>query len=283
MGSKAIASSGMTDETVALREQIARTRMEMTQTIEQLETRLDPELLKEQAKAKAMELAGEAKAKALDLTEQAKTAAYDATIGKAKTMVSRTTNGIVDTIKANPVPVALTALGIGWLIVSARAPQAQARVVNALGDKTDDLKQQATELAHTAQAKVGNVAETVQAKVGDVAETVQTTVRDVAHEAQVRGQRMETMAVQRFNDNPLAIGLGVAAVGLLIGLAIPTSQKENEILGAARDKLAHQAIGKVDELAHQALDKTKEQLGGGDHQNEPAQQGNDLQPTLPQT
>jgi hypothetical protein len=206
----------MTNDTVALRDQIARTRYEMAQTIERIDTRLDPEALKEQAKARALEL-----------TEQAKTAAYDATIGKAKTMVSKTSNGIADTIKANPVPLALTALGIGWLVVNARAPQARQRVVHALGDKTDDIK--------------------------------------------LRGQQIESMAVQRFNDNPLVVGLGVAAVGLLIGLAVPTSQKENELLGATRDRLAHQAIGKVDELAHQAIDKTKEQLDVA-HQNEPAQE-----------
>lgn len=271
MGSKAIASSGMTNETVAIRRQIAQTRAEMTATIEQLETRLDPEVLKEQAKTRALEL-----------TEQAKTAAYDATIGKAKTMVSRTSNGIVDTIKANPVPLALTALGIGWFIVNARAPQAQQRVVNAIGDKTDDLKHQATDLAQTAQAKVRDVAETAQTKVRDVAATAQNTVRDLAHEAKMREQQLQSMAVQRYNDSPLAVGLGVAAIGLLIGLAIPTTQKENEILGATRDKLAHKALGKADELAHQAIDKTKEQLGN-DHQQEPAQQAEGLQPTLPQT
>ena len=246
MGPKATASSGMTDDTIAIRQQIAQTRAEMTATIEQLETRLDPEVLK----------------------EQAKTAAYDATIGKAKTMVSRTSNGIVDTIKANPVPLALTALGIGWFIVNARAPQAQQRVVNAIGDKTDDLAHQATDLAQTAQAKVRDVAETAQHKV-----------RDVAHEAKMREQQIQSMAVQRYNDSPLVIGLGVAAVGLLIGLAIPTTQKENQILGATRDKLAHKALGKADELAHQAIDKTKEQLGN-DQQQEPAQaQG--VQPTVP--
>ncbi len=217
MGPKAIASGGMTDATITIREEIARTRMEMAQTLEQLETRLDPQLLK----------------------EHAKTAAYDATVGKAKTMVSRTSNGIVDTIKANPVPLALTALGIGWLVVNARAPQAKQRVANVIGDRTDDIRHQAADFAQTAQTKV----------------------RDVAHEARMRGQKMESMAARTFDDNPLAIGLGVAAVGLLIGLAIPTSQKENELLGATRDRLAHQAIGKVDELAHQAIDKTKEQLG----------------------
>jgi len=257
MGPKATASSGMTDDTIAIRQQIAQTRAEMTATIEQLETRLDPEVLK----------------------EQAKTAAYDATIGKAKTMVSRTSNGIVDTIKANPVPLALTALGIGWFIVNARAPQAQQRVVNAIGDKTDDLAHQATDLAQTAQAKVRDVAETAQHKVRDVAMTAQNKVRDVAHEAKMREQQIQSMAVQRYNDSPLVIGLGVAAVGLLIGLAIPTTQKENQILGATRDKLAHKALGKADELAHQAIDKTKEQLGN-DQQQEPAQaQG--VQPTVP--
>ena len=226
MGSTSVASTSLTDEALAVRRQMAETRAEMAQTIEQLETRLDPKLLE----------------------EKAKTVAYDATIGKAKTMVSRTSNGIVDSIKANPVPLALTALGLGWLIVNARAPQAQARVVSAIGDKTDDLKQQATDLAQTAQAKA----------------------RDVAHQAQARGREVETSAVRVFDANPLAIGLGVAAVGLVLGLAVPTTQKENELLGPARDRLAHEALGKAQDLAHKALDTANEQLAGGDHQGEQA-------------
>jgi ElaB/YqjD/DUF883 family membrane-anchored ribosome-binding protein len=206
----------MTDETFAIREEIARTRSEMTATLERIETRLDPRRLE----------------------EKAKNAAYDATIGKVKTMASRTSNGIVDTIKDNPIPLALTALGIGWLVVSARAPQAQERVVNAIGDKTSDWKGQASELAQNAQTKV----------------------RDVAHQAQERGRQVESSMERTFNDNPIAIGLGVVAAGLLIGLAIPTTQKENDLLGETRDKLAHRAIGKVDELAHKAIDKTNDQL-----------------------
>jgi len=192
MGPKPIASGEMTDDVTTIREHIAETRDEMTATLEQIETRLDPRLL----------------------TERAMTTAYDATVGKAKTMVSRTSNGIVDTIKENPVPLALTAIGIGWLVLNARAPHARERVAN-----------QATELAHTAREKAHDV---------------------------------ETAAKRTFEDNPLAIGLGVVAAGLLIGLAIPTTRRENELLGATRDRLAHQAIGKVDELAHKAIDKAHE-------------------------
>jgi len=62
-----------------------------------------------------------------EATTQAKTAVHDATIGKAEEAVgdaTRTVKGIgttmIETIKQNPVPAALAALGIGWLFMKGR-------------------------------------------------------------------------------------------------------------------------------------------------------------------
>jgi len=130
------------DETEAIRVEIEQTRVEMGGTLDAIQDRLNPEILKDQAKdviddaadqakeiiTTAVREAGEqAREVVREATTQAKTAVHDATIGKAEEAVggaTRTVKGfgttMLDTIKQNPVPAALAAIGIGWLFMKGR-------------------------------------------------------------------------------------------------------------------------------------------------------------------
>ncbi|HEY0128324.1 MAG TPA: DUF3618 domain-containing protein, partial [Rubrobacteraceae bacterium] len=88
------------DEIEITRVEIERTRAGMSETVDAIQERLSPENLKEQAK---------------DRVEQAKDRVKEATVGKAQEAGS----GIVGTIKANPLPAALTGIGLGWLLMNA--------------------------------------------------------------------------------------------------------------------------------------------------------------------
>ena len=142
-------------EPEAIRVEIEQTRTEMSGTIDAIQRKLDPEVLAEQAKDVAREVAeqakeaarevtaeavrdvkvaaveltdhavGEAKDAAREMTGQAKDAAWDATVGRAEEAVSsagETAKGVgsimLETIKQNPVPAALAGLTLGWLYMN---------------------------------------------------------------------------------------------------------------------------------------------------------------------
>jgi hypothetical protein len=127
---------------------IEQTRDEMSSTIEAIQERLDPERLQQQAVSTATEVSEQAVTAATEITEQAKEAAKevakfaideaktaineitgqakasvrDATIGRVEHMAMYTRDtaenvkgDLFSTIKRNPVPAALAAIGIGWL------------------------------------------------------------------------------------------------------------------------------------------------------------------------
>src|SRR5262249_34797245 len=92
-------------ETGAIRADIEHTRSHMSTTIDAIQDKLNPQ----------------------NLVDQAKGAVREATIGRVENMVSdvRNTaqdagNGFLETIKENPVPAALAAIGIGWLFMKSR-------------------------------------------------------------------------------------------------------------------------------------------------------------------
>jgi len=108
-----------TEETEEIRAQIEETRSGMSQTIDQITERLSPTNIKEQVKEQVIEQ-----------YEEVKDTVREATIGRAEDMVryagetvDEVRYGTMETIRANPIPAALTALGLGWLWMNRRSGQ----------------------------------------------------------------------------------------------------------------------------------------------------------------
>jgi hypothetical protein len=132
-GSSGASGSGSDSDPDAIAADIEATREEMTETIEAIQERLDPERLTqqatevtEQAREAAKDVAKyaieEAKTALNDMTSQAKASVREATIGRVEHMAMSTRDtaesvrgDLWTTIKRNPVPAALAAIGIGWL------------------------------------------------------------------------------------------------------------------------------------------------------------------------
>jgi len=99
-----------------IRSEMAQTRAAMSETIDALQERLDPQRLKEEATAKIRETTNH-------LKEQATEKVREATIGKVEHMTgevmdnvkesaSEARYGIADTIRHNPIPAALIGIGL---------------------------------------------------------------------------------------------------------------------------------------------------------------------------
>jgi ElaB/YqjD/DUF883 family membrane-anchored ribosome-binding protein len=70
-----------------------------------------------------------------------------------------------------------------------------------------------------------------------------------------RTARQTRNGLQRFvTENPLAAGAVAAAVGATIGLALPETQKENEMMGEARDTV----VNKAQDAARDAADRVQD-------------------------
>ena len=110
-----------------IRAQIEQTRAEMSETIDAIQERLSPSYIKDQAidtVKDATEAAKEAaRAAVQEAFTQGKQALHSATIGRVEDMANYASytarskgNGLMARIRENPVPAALAAIGIGWLL-----------------------------------------------------------------------------------------------------------------------------------------------------------------------
>ena len=201
------------DDPDVIRRQIEYTRAQMTGTINQIGERLSPDYL----------------------LDKAKTSVREATVGRFKDMsyeanrrMEGMSNSMSDTVRANPLPVALIGLGLGWLLMSDRSkrqqyemrgqyrttgyryyegnedPAALDQVRHRVGDAADAVQDRAADLQErisgTAQRVGENVSETAQRTSEAVRDTANRVGESVGHTAEMVQERAADMSNQARNE-----------------------------------------------------------------------------------
>ena len=213
------------------RAEIERTRADMGETVDAIQYRLSPQSLKGQAKDRVRE----------------------ATVGRAQEAGS----GIVETIRANPVPAALTGIGLAWLFASARS---QSSVPTRYRGSTYayDYPTRYDERAATNGPSAGGAPERARDSVGETASRTQEKAGQVADQAQYQTRRAGDEFRRVWRENPLTVGALAMGVGAAIGLAVPQTSREHEVMGEARDTLVEKAQEKAEE-AQQKVQRVAEE------------------------
>lgn len=266
---------GAEDDPDAIARDIEQTREEMTGTIDAIQERLEPERLSAEAKEVAHYAIEEAKGAVRELAGQASAAVHDATIGRVERMTATTREGahtmgndMFSTIKANPIPAALAAAGIGWMLMHrgdsnqrsgfgsgnwASQPTGYGAypydAYGARGSQSQSTTQQAQQMAGQMASQVQDRAGQMQHQLGDTAEQMQHRLGAASGQVQQQAQGFW----QTLQANPIAaaaLGLGIGAVA---GMAIPETEKEHQLMGETRDSV----IGSVKEVAGEKLNEAQ--------------------------
>jgi len=112
-------------------------------------------------------------------------------------------------------------------------------------------------IADRTQETVGNVVSRAQETAGSVASQTQEAVGYIADQAQYQAQRVEDRFQRALYENPLAVGAVALAIGTAVGFSLPQTQRENELLGEARDTL----IDRAQAVAQDTLEKVQQVAG----------------------
>lgn len=220
----------------------------------------------------------EAKTAIRELGDQARGAVRDATIGKVERMAHTTgestksfSSNLMTTIKQNPGPAALTGLGIGWLMMSGKGASSQGQAstgsTGQLQETGSDVSGQVKDAASQARGKAGEAADQAQDAAGKVTDQVQqaaSTAGDQAHQAAdtvtIQAQHLAARFRRTLDEKPLAVGLVATALGSAAALVVPVTQRENQVLGGARDKVMDRAQTGAQDLV-QKVQRVAEEAG----------------------
>lgn len=136
-------------------------------------------------------------------------------------------------------------------------PGALHRVQETAGNVASRAQETVGNVASKAQETVGDVASRAQETVSDFTERAQETAGQIAGQAQYQAQRLEDRFQQTLYSNPLAVAAVTLALGAAVGLAVPQTRKEHELMGEARDNL----IDKVQTVAQDTMEKVQRVAG----------------------
>jgi ElaB/YqjD/DUF883 family membrane-anchored ribosome-binding protein len=203
--------------------EIDRTRDEMDRTLAAIEHRLTPGQLVDQG---------------LDYLRQSGANEFVQNLGGAA--------------KQNPMPVAVTAIGLAWLMALGRQPAQQnygATSSSGIRDKASGMMQGASDTLSSARG----------------------TMSDTMNSARDQWQRARGGLDSLVNDQPLALGAIGLAIGAILGAAAPRTRLEEQAMGEASRNLTEKAkeagsqqLEKATEMAKQVGEKTTGQSAGPD-------------------
>jgi ElaB/YqjD/DUF883 family membrane-anchored ribosome-binding protein len=231
------------DESVAeLRERIEQTRSQMTETIDVIQERLSPAYIKEQLRERVKtEL------------EEAKETVREAAVRKVESIVQRTNDAVDETrrkimpvIKANQFPLALIGAGLCWMWWNGRKSSG-----NTVTHMVEQARESVNSTVGQVQEKVGDLTGRARETLSTAIDRAQETAGHLTDQAQQQVRRVEDGFQTAMKERPLAVGAVALAVGAAVGLMIPQTRKENEILGEAREKLADRAQSAVEGVVGQ--------------------------------
>ena len=187
--------------------------------------------------------------------------------------------------REHPLPSAVIGLGLGLLVLDSNRQDRERRGDGRYGYGRDydrrypdypgtrdarygygryDATGRVSDLADQAKDKMGDLADQAKETLGQAKEKaseLSDTVREQASELGDRVQRGTRKARlgfwQLMEERPLVVGAATLAVGLLVGLSIPSTEAEDELMGETRDQL----LDRAQESAREVLDKGKEAAG----------------------
>jgi hypothetical protein len=119
-------------------------------------------------------------------------------------------------------------------------------------EKADELRRRAREAAGSARAGVGQMGSRARAGLDRAGRGFSGGADRTRAYASQYGRRARQGFLHTLNEQPLVLGAIGLAVGAVLGSALPSTSREDRMMGGARDRLKHRAAEEGREQMHKA-------------------------------
>ena len=249
-----------------IRAEIEQTREDMSETIDAIQEKLRPgnimsdakERVKNATTERVRNMVGSASETAQDAMEQTRHYAGD----------------VVEGARNNAIPVAMIGVGLAWLLVDRfrgngrdyeegyyrsgyRTPRAYESDdyyrYGATGYVASGGYEESESGRYPDRSSGTNLSEGFNRASSRASEAASQTGRKMAR----AGRRTRNQFQRLLHDNPLLVGAAAMMVGAAVGIALPETERENELMGEAKDNVVERA----QDMAKNAASRAQEAAG----------------------
>ena len=285
-------------EAADMQADIEQTRSEISEDLRTLGDKLNPERLKDdakealqEAKNAAKETLHEAKSVATDTFREVKDSAMETVQEKVddfRNSVRHAERQTRDFFSDNALPLALMGIGAAWFMSKRRQrmsadhetggagryrPDTVRWSSSGAGERTRQLHDRVGDRVRGMSEGAGERYDEVKGRVHDFAQREADQVRRLAHDAEHRVSEgaerarefagRELQSAREFSrrisdDNPLAVGVAAIGAGIGIGLLLPETRAERDLLGNKREELLGEAKQTLSDVTRTAKDAARE-------------------------
>ena len=257
------ASEYSPSETDRIKADIEDSRAELGQTLNEIQERLSPEHVMDQVKETVREATiGKVERvmeRVNDTISNVTEPAMEA-MGRAGEKLKETGSVVTNTVRRNPIPLALIGLGLGMFIVN-RVRSADDRTMRSRTSEPDFERDYG--YSTPPYQGLGRQYADRSGEYAGAARQYGEKVSELGHQAKEGALRAGRGFQRLLNENPLAVGATAIAVGAAVGLVLPTTRIEQEYMGEASERL----VDNAKQAARDAMDKVKNatqgETGGG--------------------
>jgi len=148
------------------------------------------------------------------------------------------------------LPTSSTHLGESGMRRQSRGRVSSARqrvgeVAGRAAERVEDMTQQARDKVGEAASRLAETGGQLKERARDRLDDAGHRATQLSHDARDQLRRAQVGARDMAQENPLAVGAVAVAAGIGVGLLLPATRRENELMGPTRSRLVDDARGYV--------------------------------------
>lgn len=125
-------------------------------------------------------------------------------------------------------------------------------------EKIGETTHQVTDQLRDATGRMREMGSQVSHQVSDLTGQARHQVGDLTEQTRRQMERVGSQAHDLIEENPLTVGLVALGVGVALGLALPGTRRENQMMGEWRDQAVERARQTADDVAHRVQEVVEE-------------------------
>ncbi|HSJ96323.1 MAG TPA: hypothetical protein VLC53_04585 [Myxococcota bacterium] len=156
-----------------------------------------------------------------------------------------------NSVKENPLPMALVGIGLAWLMASGRNHSGARAGSSDSGarSKLSDAKDRVSAGTQGMKERAGQARESISGTMHAAADRVSQAKDGARHQIDRAREGFDWM----LREQPLALGAIGVAIGALVAASAPRTRTEDEMMGEKRDEL----LDRANEAGREQIEKAK--------------------------